>query len=410
MANRVAVRHSSPSLVISQLEFAPVKKLAALLILALVACGKRGDPKPPVPIIPKATSDLVVTQRGAKVILSWSYPSLTTAGRALPAFRRVTVYRYSEQLPTPQAGRDPNSMLPGDLDPTLPPAVAMFSKMPRLGPAPFLKLRQRVDSIESANLTGATVGARLNYEDTPPFHTSDGRPVRINYAIVTEGEAQSDLSNLAVIVPIDVPTAPTSLTATAKPEGVILSWSKPAATLSGSDKPFIIGYNVYRSGAQPDDLSTPVNPTPINATTYTDVAPYGTFTYHVTAVAAAANPRIESDPSEGASATFKDLLPPPQPASITALIEPKAIRLIWDAVDAPDLAGYKVYRTEGLGHGDVKEIGTIPLYTLPANTTRAIDPKADPGIAYRYSVSAVDKNGNESSRATTEWVVVPKTP
>ncbi|MEO8034331.1 MAG: hypothetical protein ABI837_07845, partial [Acidobacteriota bacterium] len=144
---------------------------------------------------------------------------------------------------------------------------------------------------------------------------------------------------------------------------------------------------------------------------YTDAAPYGTFSYHVTAVAAAANPRIESDPSEGASATFKDLLPPPQPASVTALIEPKAIRLIWDAVDAPDLAGYKVYRTEGMGHGaDIKDIGTIPLFTIPANTTRAIDPKADPGIAYRYSVSAVDKNGNESSRATTEWVVVPKTP
>jgi hypothetical protein len=387
-----------------------VKKFAALLILALVACGKRGDPKPPVPVIPKATSDLVVTQRGPKVILSWSYPSLSTSGKTLASFRRVTVYRYAEQLPTPQAGRDPNSILPGDLDPTVPPPVALFSKLPQLGPAQFVKLRQRLDSIESANSPGATIGARLTYEDTPQFHTTDGRPVRLNYAIVTEGEAQSDLSNLAVIVPIDVPKAPASLTATAKPEGVVLSWSKPATTISGVDKPFISGYNIYRSSSQSDELTAPVNPAPVNATTYTDVAPYGTYSYQVTAVSTPGQPRIESDPSGSAAATYKDLLPPAQPATITALIEPKAIRLIWDAVDAPDLAGYKVYRTEGMGHTDVKDIGTIPLFTLPAGTTRAIDPKADPGIVYRYSVSAIDKNGNESTRATTDWVEVPKTP
>src|SRR5262249_54011844 len=97
--NRRATPYSSAfvlhpsSLVLSPLESASLKRLLTLFAFALVACGKRGDPHPPVPIIPKATTDLVVTQRGSKVLLAWAYPSLTTAGKHLTAIRRITVYR-----------------------------------------------------------------------------------------------------------------------------------------------------------------------------------------------------------------------------------------------------------------------------------------------------------------------------
>src|SRR5436853_4636179 len=100
----------------SRLESAPVRKLSIVFFAVLFACGKRGDPRPPVPVIPKATSDLVVTQRGSKVILTWSYPSLTTSGQTLRDLRRVVVYRVTEELPVPQAGRDPNAILHGDID------------------------------------------------------------------------------------------------------------------------------------------------------------------------------------------------------------------------------------------------------------------------------------------------------
>jgi hypothetical protein len=40
------------------------------------------DNNPP-PVIPKATTDLLVAQRGPKVLLSWGYPSLTTAGKSM---------------------------------------------------------------------------------------------------------------------------------------------------------------------------------------------------------------------------------------------------------------------------------------------------------------------------------------
>src|SRR5580765_1610914 len=118
------IHHSS--LIICPLEFAPLKKLGALLLIVLSACGKRGDPHPPIPLIPHATSDLVVTQRGGKVTLSWSYPSVTTSGKALGKIRRVVVYRVIEELPAtpPTPAPSTTSTAPATPAPTVPPAVA----------------------------------------------------------------------------------------------------------------------------------------------------------------------------------------------------------------------------------------------------------------------------------------------
>jgi fibronectin type 3 domain-containing protein len=389
-----------------------VKKFLALSFAVLAACGKRGDPHPPVPIIPQSTSDLVVSQRGPAVVLAWSYPSLTTAGKKLESVKRVVVYRYTEELPATQPPRDVKTIMPGDVDPTKPQAIALFSKVPGLTPAQFTKLEERIDSIESANLPAATEGAKLIYTDTPAFHTKDGRPVRLNYAIVTEGgTTPSAIGNVASLVPIDVPLPPSNVVATPKAEGVVLTWTAPSKSATSDAKPFVAGYNVYRvpKGATLTEVTAPVNAAPVTATTYTDVPPYGDFDYRVTAIAAT-SPRIESDPSPVLTATFKDLMPPPAPASITALVETKSVRLVWDPVDAPDLANYVVYRTEGIGHGEPKEAGTFAEFVLPAGTTTVVDKEPDPGIEYKYSVTAKDKSGNESKRTSTGWVLVPKAP
>src|SRR5437763_1636731 len=257
----------------SRLESAPVRKLSIVFCALLVAnaCGKRGDPRPPVPVIPKATSDVVVTQRGSKVILTWSDPSLTTSGQTLRDLRRVVVYRVTEELPVPQAGRDPNAILPGDIDVTQPRPIAQFAKIPGVSAAQFVKLREKLDGIEGANLPAATAGAHLIYEDTP------------------------------------------------------------------------------------------------------------------------------------ATTTLKDLQPPSAPASLTALVEVKDVRLIWDPVDVADLWGYFVYRYQGKYKIKFQTGAPIP-------STHFSDASADPGIEYVYAVTAVDKSGNESAERRSEPVLVPKTP
>jgi hypothetical protein len=73
-----------------------------------------------------------------------------------------------------------------------------------------------------------------------------------------------------------------------------------------------------------------------------------------------------------------------------------------------------LYREEGIGHaeqpGGIKSVGVIDLIHHLISTTTYVDPDANLGIAYRYAVTAVDKNGNESPRVWTPWVTVPKTP
>jgi len=389
---------------------AMMRKTVAALVLLCVACGKRGDPRPPVPIIPQATSDLAVTQRANRVILSWSYPSLTTAGRGLTEIRRISVYRYVEELPVTAVVGEPAPLQPAE--PAVPQAIALFAKIPTLPKAQFEKLATRVESIEKDNLASATAGARLLYTDTPPMRAADGRPVRVTYAVVTEGQsAKSEPSNLAILVPLAVSVAPESLVATAQPQGVVLTWAEPKTSVGG-DVPVITGYHIYRTapGAPLDEQAAPIETGPVTKTTYTDVPPYGEHEYRVTAIASAQPSLIQSDVSAPARATFRDLVAPPAPTNMTALLETKVVRLIWDPVDAPDLAGYHVYRTEGIGHVNIREIGTVLLVNNILTVTTVADENADLGIAYKYGVSAVDKSGNESARVWTDWVVAPKTP
>jgi hypothetical protein len=392
-----------------------MKRLAPVVfVLLVVACGKRGDPRPPVPVIPKATTDLVVTQRADQVILSWSYPSLTTAGRNLTDIRRISVFRYIEELPAGGVGLNTAAIQPGDADASVPQPIALFAKIPTLPQAQFIKLSHRVDSIEKANLTSATAGSKLVFSDKPPFRATDGRPVRVTYAVVTEGAtARSEISNLGIIVPLPVATAPTGLAATAKAEGVVLTWAAPKTSVIGDAAPVVSGYRIYRNapGDVLNEFATPINTPPVRGTTYTDTPPYGEHEYRVTAVALEGPPLLQSNASAPVKVTFKDLVPPPAPASITALIETNLVRLLWDPVEAPDLAGYRVYRSEGVGHDrDIKDIGTVPLVNETLTATTITDAHANLGIAYRYAVTAVDKSGNESPRTWTEWVVAPKTP
>lgn len=373
-----------------------MRRLIILVLLFALACGKKGPPTPPVPVIPRSVSDLAVLQRGKNVVLSWAYPSLSTSGVNLGNIRRILVYRVREELPASLAGRDPK--LAGESEPGAPIEPALFSRVPLLTPQQFVKLRDRIDVISGADLPGYTAGGKILYTDLVGVRTSDDRPVRYTYAVVTEGEAaRSDLSNLITIVPVEVPSPPTGIAAKSEPEGVSLSWQKP----SGTEATFA-GYNIYRFPPIGDisELGLPVNSEPVKETAFRDTPPLGTYRYKVTAVAATGPPRIESDATQSVLVEFVDLVPPPLPAGLSVLSESDAVRLLWEAVPAPDLAGYRIFRTEETE----RKLLTPQLLT----ETLFRDDTIVRGTSYVYSVTSVDKNGNESAPASSDPVLVPK--
>jgi len=368
------------------------KKLACFLLVLATACGKAGVPHPPIPEIPAATTDLVVSQRASKVILRWSYPSLSTAGKTLAGLRKIAVYRYAEPLPQSLAaeltGEKPKS--PSEL----------FGQVALPQPPQYLRAAEAVAEVSKDALPAFAVGAKIEFEDAPPLASPGGLPVRYVYAVVTEGLVKtSGFSNLAPVVVYDVPEPPGAFGAKLTPEAVVLSWEKPAKSASGAENPPVRGYTIYRTttGEVPGDAVATIDAA---ATRYEDKPPYARYTYRVTAVAAKDPAVVESAPSLAAEVDFRDLLAPPMPNNLAALAEEASVRLLWDPVSATDLAGYIVYRESG---------GTRARLSPTLLTEASFRDEAPPAsVAIVYSVTSVDREGNESAPATATEVVIAK--
>lgn len=368
------------------------KKLACFLFVLATACGKAGLPHPPIPEIPAATTDLVVSQRASKVILRWSYPSLSTAGKTLVDLRKIVVYRSSDPLPASLAGQ-----LTGD---GAKPLSELFAQV-AVPPLPqYLRASVAVAEVTKDQLPAFSVGAKIEFEDAPPLLSESGLPVRYVYAVVTEGlERTSGFSNLAPVVVYDVPEPPGGFGAKLTPAAVVLSWEKPVRSASGAENPLVSGYTIYRSstGEVPGDAVATIDAT---KTSYEDNPPYARYSYRVTAVAAKAPAVAESAPSLAADVDFRDLLPPPVPANVAALTEETSVRLIWEPVRAADLAGYVVYR----------EAGGAKTRLNPTLLTEASfrDEAPPTNVAVVYAVTSVDREGNESAAARATEVMIAR--
>ena len=123
-----------------------------------------------------------------------------------------------------------------------------------------------------------------------------------------------------------------------------------------------------------------------------------TFEYRITALDFAGR---ESDPSEILKGVPQDLLPPRVPTHLQARYEAGRIILEWQPSPSPDVAGYHVYRSEHLA----EPMARLTLSPLPADARRFEDSTGTPGTQYFYSVSAIDRSGNESRPANPVAVI-----
>jgi fibronectin type 3 domain-containing protein len=121
-----------------------------------------------------------------------------------------------------------------------------------------------------------------------------------------------------------------------------------------------------------------------------------TYAYQVRSVIIADGNPIESDDSVPAIVTPRDTFPPTTPQNLVAAEIPDAnntiaVDLSWSINLETDLAGYHVYRTEK--QGDRGELVQADLLLSPAYRDTAVQA----GHKYWYSVTAVDRAGNESA-------------
>ncbi len=362
--------------------------LFVLLALTGQACGKRGDPQPPLPRGPRAVSDLSVQQEGAEAVLTFSYPDRLLTGAPLTDLASIEVYRVVGAGPSLTAPR--GAPVSGQRTDEAPGAAARrAAQATRLAEETFYREARGVAALPATSLGEHSQGASIVYRDPLGDLIAKGGVAPLAYAVVSvrrNGE-RSPLSNIATLAPDVPPGAPRIDAITAEEGRVCLDWTPPEKDLLGSPAE-IGGYFIYRRFPSQEEYDRPLNGVPVAATSYIDTAVgYGVSYVYTLRATLPGKPRVEGPPAEEAAVDYRDVYPPPAPGRLDALSEVDLVRLIWDPVPSADVVGYLVFRAQARGAPE-------RLTDRPITDTFYTDPSVPAGSRYRYTVRAVDAAGN----------------
>lgn len=99
----------------------------------------------------------------------------------------------------------------------------------------------------------------------------------------------------------------------------------------------------------------------------------------------------ESNESNKITVKIKDMEPPVAPDKVVCTVEGNNVNLYWENENVPDLAGYKIYRTE---HGNTDYKCITP--TLISKQRQIYTDTVSQIGVYNYMVATVDEAGNEA--------------
>ena len=361
--------------------FVACSMLPAIFFCA--ACGAPGEPTPPSPPIPTAITDLAARQSGDGVLLTLTLPTRTVTNEHL----------------------------------TEPPAVEIFRGTMKPDGKPDNKSFRLVYTLPGALLDTYTNEKHIQFKDPIAPEEIQARPgALLAYRVRTRAAKKrgSADSNTVTVKVFPVPDRITAVDAKVTEGAIELSWGAPRKTSVGATMEGLTGYRVLRGEIDPTsseaaahDIAqakwksplTLVAPAPENS--YRDTLfEFGkAYVYVVRSVALTPEGPVESDDSAPAIVTPGDTFPPAPPQNVVAVVttppgEAPSVDLSWSINLENDLGGYRVYRS------DTQDARGQLLTTdlLPAPAYR--DMSVQQGRRYWYSVTAVDRAGNESTPAT----------
>ena len=415
--------------------------VAVALVIATVACGKKGPPLLPYVRQPAAAEITAVKRVGNEVFVTISVPTVNVDESTPASLAEIRVYAVTAQtppppgllfldgatlvmtipiareadpsdrsgkvVPDPKTGalqgtsvtiREPLSKEALIARPPTPPGEGKTPPAPEAVAAAAQPLRRFYMTVPYSARPQS--GPPSKVMDVPLTFVPDKvpalRPSMDGHSIKLEWEPSGGLVGwfldrpLAPEVPLTEPAGPTT---TAPASG------SPASTSPAAGQTL---YNVYREIA-PDPLArtdreappsrwaspltAPINPQPLAALTFSDEVPFDDRRrcYYVRAVRGTGTQQVESEPSPRECVVPVDLEPPAAPTGLRATFVEGGVMLSWEPNGEEDFRGYVVLRGEA--GGDT----LLELTTAPIAATQYIDDKSlVSGRMYIYVVQAVD--------------------
>ncbi|HVQ28710.1 MAG TPA: hypothetical protein VMV21_03975 [Vicinamibacteria bacterium] len=413
-----------------------------VLLASALACGKKGDPRPPLRPTPASISDFRLAQRGDKVELHFSAPRASTDGARLPVieieileaqgdgdFAKIATTRKVKVAPGEVISETEALPPPGTTLRVAARAVARGHRGRLTDPVRLLVVAPlSAPAGLAAHVVGEGVALAWQGDVPAPLPTPTPAPTP------TPNPTGAPAATTPASVPTEnppaapstappqpsAPTAPAPSAATpaptvvestaptptaAPPSGPLAApatnaagqaaredrapTAPPAPSPTPTPEPFVPGFFVYKRAAA-NAYGAPLAPTATVEHTFTDrtTQPGESWCYVVRAVAAT-QPLVESAASNEACIDVKDVLAPAAPAGVAAIPRDEGIEVSWSPSPEADLLAYRVYRSPRRGGQMVR------LAEVAAPDTTFLD-KEPPEGAWQYSVTAVDRAGNES--------------
>jgi hypothetical protein len=292
----------------AQLPAWPLVAAGLLAFLMLTACGRKTLPIPPHEAVPEAIRDLRFQQDESLVVLTWTYPKVTTVGTKLPVVESFLVLR---------AVVPEQEYCPG--------CPVTFSS---------------AEEVKAAQAITDSKRRQARYTETVlrPGH-------RYLYQVQTKAgwRVVSEPSNMVSFSWDSPAMAPDELTTKTGDGRAILNWLPVTTLINGQAVASPILYQVYR-GPAPETFR-PVGE-PVAETTYEDSGLVNglTYYYHVRAARNSGDTRLIGLASHVVTVTPRDLTPPTPPRGLTGVVVAGGVKLLWERGTEKDLAGYRIYR------------------------------------------------------------------
>ena len=353
----------------------------AVLLAAALACGKKGDPRPPLRPTPATITGLRLAQRGDQVEIRFTAPRASTDGARLPVLDIELLVAQEDGDFAKVARVRRFKAAPGEV-------LTETEPLPAAGTT----LRAAARALAKGHKGNVAEPTRLVV--VPPLVA----PAALSAQLASEGVALAWQGEVPAPLPTPEPTptptpTPPPPTPAATPSSALpppTPEPKATPTPKPTPEPFTPGFFVYRRSAG-GTYADPLLPTATVERAFVDrsAQPGESWCYTLRAVAAA---DVESAASNEACIEVKDVLAPAAPTGVAALAREEGIEVSWSPSPEADLLAYRVYRADRGAFARVAEV--------PVSETTFLDTEAPGGNLLRYRVTAVDRAGNESPRSS----------